>query len=122
MFGSLGPKEGPVSRYGSQEGCFLIFCPRVPMSPVSGASEGLPVGDSYLGKYYRILVASMVFANKDEDRGVFNWQLTVLSWRKAMHAGTQSRAAKSRVSSVGGRAQALLLFEETPPMAHSGVR
>jgi len=46
------------------EGCFLIFCSHVSMSPVSGASEGLPVGDSYLGRYYGILVASMVLRRK----------------------------------------------------------
>jgi 3-oxoacyl-[acyl-carrier protein] reductase len=41
---------------------------------------------------------------------------------RMMHVATPKRAAKSRVSSAGGRAQALLLSEETPPMVHSGVR
>jgi hypothetical protein len=53
------------------------------MCPVSGASEDLVSGGSYLGGYYRIVLPSTAFANKDEDRGVLNWQLTVLSWRRA---------------------------------------
>jgi hypothetical protein len=50
------------------EGWFLIFS-QVSLPLVSGVSGDLPVGGPLLGRYYRILEASMAFAKKMRMEG-----------------------------------------------------
>jgi hypothetical protein len=42
-------------------------------APDKEVSSDLRLGDSYLGRYYCVLMASIAFGKKDEDIGVFNW-------------------------------------------------